>query len=149
MAYMMRYGRFIIAGAALLVAFVLSIQFSDRGVQFDVDNTGSSAHAGPEPEGSGYNLAQAEILNKVLLQIKEKYVDPDRVNPAKMLVHGLDEVQKAVPEIVVTFDQDVAQVDADAVQHFLVVGDILVALGHGRLHSHRASYRLDDAGKLI
>ena len=107
MAYMMRYGRFIIAGAALLVAFVLSIQFSDRGVQFDVDNTGSSAHAGPEPEGSGYNLAQAEILNKVLLQIKEKYVDPDRVNPAKMLVHGLDEVQKAVPEIVVTFDQEI------------------------------------------
>lgn len=107
MAYMMRYGRFIIAGVALLIAFVLSIQFSDRGVQFDVDNTGSSALAGPEPEGSGYNLAQAEILNKVLLQIKEKYVDPDRVDPAKMLVHGLDEIQKTVPEIVVTFDKDI------------------------------------------
>ncbi len=98
-----RYSRFIIAGIALLTAFALSVRFSDRGWQFDVDKGGSPVMAGPE---GGYNLAGGDILNKVLLQMKEKYVDPTRIDPNRMLTHGLDEIQKTVPEIVVTFDKD-------------------------------------------
>ena len=102
-----RYSRFIIAGAALLVAFILSIEFNNRGLQFDLEKGGSPAEAGPGQNGDAYNLAGAEILNKVLLQMKEKYVDPTRINPNRMLAHGLDELQKSVPEIVVTFDKDI------------------------------------------
>jgi carboxyl-terminal processing protease len=49
------------------------------------------------------------------LQIKEKYVDPTRVNPNAMLVHGLDELQKTVPEVVITFDKALDETPTQAV----------------------------------
>jgi hypothetical protein len=54
----------------------------------------------------------------------------------------------AIPENVVTLDQDVTEVDPHPVQHTLVLGDILVALGHHSLHSHGALDRIDYRGKL-
>ena len=59
-----RHSRFIIAGAALLVAFGLSIEFNNRGLQFDLDRGGSLAEARTGGEDGGYNLAGAEVLNK-------------------------------------------------------------------------------------
>jgi carboxyl-terminal processing protease len=99
-----RYSRFLIAAVALLIAFALSVRFSDRGLQFEVHEGGRSALASPEPL-AGYNLAGAAVVNKVLLQIQEKYVDRTRINPNAMLVYALDEIQKTVPEVVITFDR--------------------------------------------
>ena len=101
------HARFFIAGIALLVAFGLSIQFSDRGWQFDLEKGGQRAMASPDGATAAYNLAGAEILNKVLLQMKEKYVDPTRIDPNLMLVHGLNEVQNSIPEVVIRFDRDI------------------------------------------
>ncbi len=97
-------GRYLIAGLALITAFILSIEFNNRGLQWDLDK-GGSAFATPDRVAPSYNLAGAEIVNKVLLQLNEKYVDPTRFRPERMLVYALDEVQKAVPEVVVSFDR--------------------------------------------
>lgn len=127
MKFIARNSRFIIAGVALIIAFILSVQFSDRGWQFDLDSGGTSVHAGPEPKAS-YNLAGAKILNKVLLQINEKYVDPTRINPDRMLAHSLDALQNRVPEVVITFDRDVddnpttATVQADSATKTFRIG---------------------------
>ncbi len=96
------HGRFIVAAIALAVAFVLSVQFSDRGVQFDLRN--SPLSASPSSEAS-YDLASLKILNRVLLQIKDNYVEPDRIDPNKMLVYALDEIQNSIAEVVVDFDK--------------------------------------------
>lgn len=101
-----RYSRFIIAGVSLLIAFVLSVQFSDRGLQFDVEKGGQSALAAPD-SGDSYNLANGEVISQVLLHVQDKYVDPTRVKPNDMLVHSLDRIQNLVPEIVVTFDKPI------------------------------------------
>lgn len=93
-------GRFVVAALALVVAFVLSIKYSDRGFEFDVRNTPVVAS-----ESGKNQTSKLEILSKVLLQIKDNYVDPSRINPAKMMVYGLDEIQNSIAEVVVDFDK--------------------------------------------
>jgi len=95
------HGRHFVAAIALTLAFVLSVQFSDRGVEFDLKSTHSATE-----RGDGYDLSALKILNRVLLQLKDNYVEPDRIEPNKMLVYALDEIQKSIPEVVVEFDRD-------------------------------------------
>lgn len=97
------HGRFIVSAVALTIAFVLSVQFSDRGVQFDLRN--ATVSASETNEDGAYDLAALKILNRVLLQIKDNYVEPERIRPNKMLVYALDEIQNSIAEVVVDFDR--------------------------------------------
>lgn len=100
MGKLKRHARFLVAFLALSIAFVLSVEFSDRGVQFDLRN--ASLTAAESSEGQ-YNLGALKIFNRVLLRIKDNYVDPERVDPNKMLIEALDQVQNSITELVVTF----------------------------------------------
>jgi len=99
-------GRFVVAFLALTAAFVLSVQVGDRGFQFDLDQTPLSASESADGAGSTYKLSELKILNRSLLQIKDKYVEPDRIAPAEMLVGALDEVQNELPAVVVEYEGD-------------------------------------------
>ncbi|MFB6352417.1 MAG: MXAN_5808 family serine peptidase [Bradymonadaceae bacterium] len=104
--YVQKRGRYVVALIALAIAFALSIQFSDRGVQFDLDETAvSAAESGTKKKGD-YQLSELKILNRALLQIKDNYVEPERVKPAEMLAAALDKVQSALPAVVVDFQPD-------------------------------------------
>lgn len=96
------HGRFIVAFVALTIAFILSVQFGDRGVEFDLRNSAFSATA---DDPGDYDLAALKILNRVLLQIKDNYVEPDRIDPNAMLVYALDEIQNSIAEVVADFDR--------------------------------------------
>lgn len=100
MGKLKRHGRFIVAFIALSIAFALSVQFSDRGVQFDLRNAALAASEGGDEH---YDLSALKIFNRVLLRIKDNYVDPSRVDPNKMLISALDQVQNSIAELVVTF----------------------------------------------
>ena len=54
----------------------------------------------------------------------------------------------AIAEDVVLVDDDVADVDADAVLDLLFRRHAGIALGHAALHVHRAANRIDDASEL-
>jgi carboxyl-terminal processing protease len=101
MGKLKRHGRFIVAFISLTIAFVLSVQFSDRGVQFDLKN--SSVAASEASEGD-YDLSALKVLNRVLLRVKDNYVEPKRVDPNKMLIAALDQVQNSIAELVVSFE---------------------------------------------
>ncbi len=102
MRFIKAHGRFVVAFVALAIAFGLSVRFSDRGVQFDLRNTSVSAS---ETKDGEYDLTSLKILNRVLLQIKDNYVEPDRIDANKMLVYALDEIQNSIAEVVVEFDK--------------------------------------------
>jgi len=102
MKFFRDHGRYVVATIALAIAFALSVQFSDRGVEFDLRNTAWSASDG----STDYDLSSLKILNRVLLQVKDNYVEPERIDPNKMLVYALDEIQNSIPEVVVAFDKD-------------------------------------------
>ena len=106
MRFIKAHGRFGVAVLALAIAFVLSVRFSDRGVQFDLRHTTVAA---TEKKGGDYDLTSLKILNRVLLQIKDNYVEPDRIDPNKMLVSSLDEIQNSIAEVVVEFDKPLSE----------------------------------------
>jgi carboxyl-terminal processing protease len=97
-----KHARVAIALACLASAFLVSVQFGDRGVQFKLK---TSAGAANDKKDDNYDLSSLKILNRVLLQIKDNYVEPDRIKPAKMLVSALDEIQNAIAEVVVDYDR--------------------------------------------
>ena len=100
MQFLKGQGRYIVATIALVVAFGLSIQLGDRGVQFDLSSASVSAG---ESEGDDYSLSSLRIYNRALLQIKENYVEPDRIDAGEMLMASLDASQEEIPEFVVDY----------------------------------------------
>jgi carboxyl-terminal processing protease len=48
-----------------------------------------------------HDLSGLRILTKVILYVKENYVDPKRVKPREMMVQALEYVEKAVPDVMV------------------------------------------------
>ena len=95
--------RFIVALLCLTSAFLVSIQFSDRGLQFDLRNSDGASKTSAEQ--NDYNLSALRILNRVLLHLKDSYVEPERIDPPGMLLSALDEIQNVVAEIVVDYDR--------------------------------------------
>lgn len=97
--------RYTIAFFALAASLVLSIKFSDRGLLFEAP--GAEALRSQQTESSDYNLSGMRIFNQVLLQMRQNYVDPSRINHPQMLAHALDSIQNRVPEIIAVFDKDI------------------------------------------
>jgi carboxyl-terminal processing protease len=64
------------------------------------------------PEGlrpadkSGHDLSALKIFNKVVLYVKDNYVDPKRIRPKEMLVQALESVERTVPDVMVEPDKD-------------------------------------------
>ena len=94
-----------IAGALSLVLTVIR-QTPEGVVAFDIDIPVVRAAPG-EPPSQRHDLSALAIFNKTLLRIKDRYVDPARVDPKKMLYAALDSVQFNVPEVLV--EPDVAR----------------------------------------
>ncbi|MCB9507410.1 MAG: PDZ domain-containing protein [Myxococcales bacterium] len=97
------YIRYSVAAVALMLGFALSIRMSERGFLFE--SRGALATASVA-EG-GYDLQALTVVNRVVGVLGDSYVEPERIDPARMLVHALDRVQNAVPEVVTLFDADI------------------------------------------
>jgi len=51
-----------------------------------------------------YDLTQLEVLRKVVVKIKDDYVDPRRIDPREMFLQALEYVEKSAAEVVVHGD---------------------------------------------
>src|SRR5262249_49382822 len=98
-----------------------------------------------------------DVLDLLLAQILKREVElvthlivhhPADANPARLgesfeARSDVDPVAVDVP----LFDDDIAQIDADAKLDALICRDFVIALARGALDRHRTSHRFDDAGK--
>ncbi|HEU0032388.1 MAG TPA: MXAN_5808 family serine peptidase [Kofleriaceae bacterium] len=90
------------AGALALVLTV--IRQSPEGV-FSIDLDTKQVRAAPgKPMVQRHDLSALKIFNMTLVRIKDRYVDPSRVDPKKMLYAALDQVQFNIPEVLVEPD---------------------------------------------
>ena len=90
--------------AAGLLALVLTVvRQSPDGVIFDPEIPIARAAPG-KAQPKTYDLAALKIFNMTLVRIKDRYVDPARVDPKKMLYAALDSVQLNIPEVLVEPD---------------------------------------------
>jgi len=96
--------RYIIALFALLAGLILSIRWSERGVLLESPSATALASNGNAKDD--WDLESLRVFNQVLLQVRANYVEPERVDPQRMLVHALDRVQNHVPEIVALFNDE-------------------------------------------
>jgi carboxyl-terminal processing protease len=51
--------------------------------------------------GKDYDLSQLEIFRKVVVYIKDNYVDPKRIDPREMFVASLEAIEKSATEVMV------------------------------------------------
>ncbi len=58
------------------------------------------------PGKGSYELSAVKVLSRVIIHVRENYVDPHRVKPREMLVAGLEAVEKTVPDVMVEPNAD-------------------------------------------
>jgi carboxyl-terminal processing protease len=63
------------------------------------------AAPGSKAQPTRHDLSALKIFNMTLVRIKDRYVDPARVDPKKMLYAALDSVQLNIAEVLVEPDQ--------------------------------------------
>jgi carboxyl-terminal processing protease len=84
----------VVPAALILSLFALT---SDRGPLRARD-----AHAAVEPlKDKNYDLASLDIFRKSIVQIKDNYVDPSRIQPKEMFTAALEAVERQVAEVMV------------------------------------------------
>jgi carboxyl-terminal processing protease len=91
-----------IAGALALVLTV--VRQSPEGVVSLGLETQEVRAAPGEQVNTRHDLSALKIFNLALVRIKDRYVDPSRIDPKKMLYAALDSVQYNVPEVLVEAD---------------------------------------------
>lgn len=67
-----------------------------------------AAHAvtGDQAKAAPYDLTRLTAVNETLKKIRNKYVDPERVDPQQMFVNALNQVQREVAPIIVLHDEN-------------------------------------------
>jgi carboxyl-terminal processing protease len=91
------------AGALALVLTV--VRRSPEGIiSWELDTQIVRAAPG-ESQGPRHDLSALTIFRHTLVRIKDRYVDPSRIDPKKMLYAALDYVQLNIPEVLVEADQ--------------------------------------------
>jgi carboxyl-terminal processing protease len=90
----------------LVVALLTGTGFVGTAIAFVAAS--SQAHASDvDPD---YRLSSLRVFNRVVLLVKEQYVEPQRIRPKEMLLAALDSVEKSVPEVLVEEGKDEAVV---------------------------------------
>jgi len=61
-------------------------------------DTQDAPRSGEKPQ---HDLSALRIFTKVILYVKDNYVDPKRVKPKEMMISALEYVEKSVPDVIV------------------------------------------------
>lgn len=98
--------------ATLAATLALALGVTVRLVRAEPDASPAVAYQGAVPVharaddvGGEYRLDRLPILSRVILSVKDNYVDPSRIHPKKMVVAALESVEKTVAEVMVTGDE--------------------------------------------
>jgi len=94
----------ILIGTAALAALVLTV-YRETPEGLAISFGDKEVRAAPGAPASSvapkHNLTKLKIFNLALVRIRDSYVDPERIDPQRMLYESLDSVQFNVPEVLV------------------------------------------------
>jgi len=95
-----------VAATLAMAGLALVAHLPPRGAtaeqEASLSQGGASIDDGPVPAvASSYDLSAHQTLSRVVLLIRENYVEPERINPYAMFLAALDYIQKTVPEVIV------------------------------------------------
>jgi carboxyl-terminal processing protease len=123
MRRLFRSYRPLLAVAAVLVAFGVTFVWPlENALDFDIDR---SPRAQAAKQQDAYDLRRLRVLSRVILKVKDSYVEPKRVDARRMLLSGLNAIQRSVAPVLVHYHE----------------GDPKVEL---QLYDKKAEFRVDD-----
>lgn len=97
------YWKPLLALAAVGLAFGLTYFWPQRnGLDFNIDG---SAQAQEVRSEGAYDLTELRVMNRVILHVKNHYVEPERINPRHMFLAGLNAVQRQVAPVLVEYEE--------------------------------------------
>ncbi|MBT8463792.1 MAG: PDZ domain-containing protein [Myxococcales bacterium] len=90
----------------VLAAFTVSFGWPiHNGLQIDID---TSPRAQAARQKTPWDLTKLQVMNRVIHQVNDDYVDPKRIDHQRMMLAGLDAIQKTVAPVLVHY-QDGAE----------------------------------------
>lgn len=95
------YWKPLLALGAVLLAFGLTQFWEQNGLDFNID---ASARAQEVRGEQAYDLTELRVMNRVILHVKNHYVEPQRIQPRRMLLAGLNAVQRDVAPVLVDYE---------------------------------------------
>jgi carboxyl-terminal processing protease len=111
-----------LAVTAVAGAFAVSFLLPHNGLDYTIDG---SARAQAARQREPYDLTQLAVLNRAILEVKDHYVEPERVNWQRMLLAGLNNIQRSVAPVLVHYE--------DGDDHLMV-----------QVNDQRHQFRVDD-----
>ncbi|HSP76960.1 MAG TPA: PDZ domain-containing protein, partial [Myxococcaceae bacterium] len=64
-------------------------------------------------EKGQHDLSSLRVFTKVILYVKDNYVDPKRVKPKEMMISALEYVEKSVPDVLVDGNAETGKLSLD------------------------------------
>ncbi len=108
----------------VLAAFTISFGWPrENGLQIDID---TSPRARAAREQTPWDLTKLTVMNRAILEVNEHYVDPSRVDHQRMMLAGLNAIQRSIAPVLVHY-QDGAEtltVQVNGDQSEFVVSDV-------------------------
>jgi carboxyl-terminal processing protease len=95
------YWKPLLALGAVLLAFGLTQLWEQNGLDFNID---ASARAQEVRNREAYDLTELRVMNRVILHVKNHYVEPQRIQPRRMLLAGLNAVQREIAPVLVDYE---------------------------------------------
>ncbi len=115
MAPMRRLWKPLLVVGAVVTAFTVTFVWPRRnGLDLDID---SSPRARAARDRAPYDLTELKVLGRALLEIKDHYVDPERIDPRRMLLSGLDAIQRRVAPVIVHYEKGQPSCELQVRQH--------------------------------
>ena len=99
----------LLALSAVVTAFLLTLVWPPRnGLQVNLDSSGRAQAA---DNMDPYDLTRLKVLNRALFEVKDHYVEPDRIDYQRMFLAGLNAIQRAVAPVIVRYEEGQAQLE--------------------------------------
>ncbi|MGZ3457370.1 MAG: MXAN_5808 family serine peptidase [Archangium sp.] len=116
---MPRLFRRILAVAVLLGAWALvgndraPLPLTLGAAEAGQGNASDSTHIAGEKGAQQHDLSSMRVFTKVILYVKDNYVDPKRVKPKEMMIAALEYVEKSVPDVLVDGNADTGKLNVN------------------------------------
>lgn len=93
----------LLALAAVVAAFTITFVWKKpNGLGLDIDGSARARAAGNQDP---YDLTQLAVLNRAVLEVTEHYVEPERISHRRMLLAGLNAIQRSVAPVMVNYEE--------------------------------------------
>lgn len=90
----------VLAALAVVAGFTLTFVWPQHN-GFDIN---ASPRAQAARTAAPYDLTRLQVLNRVVVETKSRYVDPERVIPKRMFLSGLNAIQQNVAPVLVHYE---------------------------------------------